>query len=68
MALLDWIGGGRESGLRANEMFGLAVVVAGLTLGFVYLTPDNWRVGMGSLALLMILYAQSSSWRYREPA
>jgi low temperature requirement protein LtrA len=68
MALLDRIGGGRESGLRANEMFGLAVVVAGLTLGFVYLTPDNWRVGMGSLALLMILYAQSSSWRYREPA
>ncbi len=66
IAFLDRIGGGRKAAPRTREMFGLALVVAGVTLGFVYLTPDDWRIGMGTLALLMILYALPSSWRFRE--
>lgn len=68
MAALDRIGGGRRAVRRASEMVGLSIVLVAATIGFVHFTPDSWRVGMGSIAIIVTAYAVTSSWRDRETA
>lgn len=43
----------------------LAGAVVVVTVAVTYLTPEDWRIGMLSLATLMLVFAVTSSWRNR---
>lgn len=59
--------GDSERGGRAGSRF-LALLAGAMTVATVaitYLTPDDWRIGMAALAILMFGFALVSSWQNR---
>ncbi len=65
LAALALLGGtrGRTAGPRFLGL--LAITTALVTISVTYLSPEDWRIGMLSLAALMFGFAITSSWRNR---
>jgi len=65
LAALAFLGDtrGRTAGPRFLGLLAASTVL--VTLSVTYLSPEDWRIGMLSLAVLMFGFALTSSWRNR---
>ena len=61
VALLTGYAGGRAGHRRARVLGAVAAVLAVATVLVTYLTPEDWRIGVGTLAAIMVFAALSSS-------
>ena len=65
LAALAHIGEARERSAGSGFLALLSAVTVVVTVVVTYLTPEDWRIGMLSLAILMFGFALTSSWRNR---
>lgn len=62
-AVLDRIGGGDVVRERARNLVAVAALIAVATVAVAYLTPTDWRIGMGTIALILVVYTTGTTIR-----
>lgn len=62
IAALDWIGGGAADRRRAIGLGFVALLVGLGATAATYLTPDDWRIGMAVMAVILLFYVTPASW------
>ena len=65
LAALAQAGGARSGAAGPKFLVLLSAATVVVTVVVTYLTPEDWRIGMLSLAILMFGFALTSSWRNR---
>ena len=68
VALLTGYAGGRAGRRRARVLGTVAALLAVATVLVTYLTPEDWRIGVATLAVIMVGAAVSSSLEERSAA
>ena len=62
-AVLDRIGGGDAVQVRSRNLLAVAALIAVATVAVAYLTPIDWRIGMATIAVILVTYTTGTTIR-----
>ena len=68
IAALDWLAGRSAVRGRVISLLALAGTLALATVMVAYLTPGTWRIGMATIAAILLVYLVRFTWVERGPA
>lgn len=60
-AALDLIGGGERVRARVLNLVGIALLICVAAVIVAFATPTDWRIGMGTIALILVAYTTGTT-------